>query len=82
MIRTIFFIIIIILAATGPFLLLLVLSSIYAFKYTAYELLLVAAMIDAFYGMGSWLIPYYLCGTTLALMCLQWLKPHLTMYNQ
>ena len=54
---------------------------VYAFRWHAYELLIAAACIDAYLGLGMGL-PYYTLGTGCVLIVLEWLKPSLSFYTE
>jgi len=83
MIRIILFIAVVITAVTAPTIVFAVCAILYALKYTAYELIIVGACIDAYYStMDFPLIPYYtliLCGL---LIFIEWIKPRIWVYNQ
>ncbi len=63
-----------ILAATGPGVLLALAALCYALYYRAFELVLLAACIDAYFGYGH--LPYYLLVTTVAIFLIELGKPH------
>jgi hypothetical protein len=67
---------------TGPLWVFAVSAAVYIFVYTGFEIIIIAAAIDAYFGYasGGWFI-YTLC-TTVGLLLTQWGKPYLTMYNQ
>jgi len=55
----------------------------YAVRYTAYELVVLAVFLDAFYGMnGGFLIPVYTLGVIIGLLVVESVKPHISVYNQ
>lgn len=70
-----------IVAAIGPVALFLGIFIVYSLRYTAYEFLALAAMVDAFYGVHT-LLPVYTILCAVWLIGLQWLKPRLAVYNQ
>lgn len=53
----------------------------YALRFTAYELIILTCAIDAFYGAGSFAIPYYTLVASGALFIIEWIKPRLSVYN-
>ncbi len=55
---------------------------LYAFRYTAYELLLLAVCIDAYYGVGVFFVPYYTIITCAGLIFIEWMKPRISLYNE
>lgn len=73
--RVLFFIAIVILASTGPVPLLAAAAFVYALKYPAYELVLVAACIDAYFGAGQ--PPVYLLVTIGTVIIIELLKPYI-----
>lgn len=51
----------------------------YAFVWRAYELLLLSACIDAYFGAAS-MIPYYTLAAGCIIILLESIKPHLSFY--
>lgn len=80
-IRLLLFIAVLLCAVVAPTWLLAALAVVYAFRYTAYELIFVAAAIDAFYGTGTHIVPYYTISFVLLLICIEWIKPRISLYN-
>lgn len=56
------------------------LALIYAAFFRAYELVVLAALIDGFFGAGITL-PYYTIGAFLILLLAEWVKPSLSFLN-
>ena len=55
----------------------------YALSFTAYELIVLMCILDALYGIGyGTQIPYYTIVTTMGLICIEWVKPHISVYNR
>ncbi len=82
-VRVLFFILIVVIAVVAPTAVLAVCALAYALRYTAYELIFVAAGIDAFYGAGGILtVPYYILITSAVLILIEWVKPYISVYNQ
>ncbi|MEX0931087.1 MAG: hypothetical protein WDZ68_02205 [Candidatus Paceibacterota bacterium] len=54
---------------------------LYALHWRAYELLIVAACIDAYFGVAS-SIPYYTVSVLMILIVMEWVKPSLLFNNQ
>jgi hypothetical protein len=75
------FALVLLVAAALPTWVLACCALLYAFRYTAYELLFLAALIDSFYGTGGWSVPYYTLVAAAALIFIEWLKPHISLYN-
>lgn len=53
---------------------------LYALVWNAYELVVLAFFIDAYFGL-AYPFPYYTCGVCLLLIMVQWIKPYLLFYN-
>lgn len=79
--RFFFFVAILFCAVAAPAWLLALIALAYAFRYTGYELIFVAAAIDAFYGAGSFSFPYYTLAAAAGLICIEWVKPRISLYN-
>lgn len=80
--RLFFFILVCIIAVIAPTGFFAVCAFAYALRYTAYELIIVAATIDAYYGLGYTMIPYYTIITCIGLLIIEWIKPRISVYNQ
>lgn len=82
-IRYLFFILVCVSGSFAPVWLYILLAFLYALRYTAYELIVLATIFDAYYGMQTvFLIPVYTLGVTFGLLLLEWVKPHISVYNQ
>ena len=56
---------------------------LYALFYTGYELIILGACIDSYYGFsGVTFLPYYTICTAIGLLLIEWVKPHISVYNQ
>lgn len=53
----------------------------YAFRFHAYELIVAAACIDAYLGLGMG-APYYTLGVSVIVVFFEWLKPSLSFYTE
>ena len=82
MIRFIFFSSIFILGVVGPFVVFIVGACVYALRYTAYELIVLAGMIDAYYGIQYPAFPKYTLIAIGGIFLLEWLKRQLSVYNE
>ena len=69
------------LSVFAPVWLLAACTVVYALRFTAYELMVLAACIDAYYG-GMPFFPYYMIATTLLLLVVEFIKPRLIVYNE
>ncbi len=81
-VRLILFVGLCVIALVAPTAVLAVCALAYALRYTAYELILVAATIDAYYGLGFTIVPYYTIVTCVCLVLVEWIKPRISVYNQ
>jgi hypothetical protein len=80
--RLILLCLILVVAVVAPTAVLVVCALAYALRYTAYELIFIAAAIDAYYGLGGMTLPYYTFCTCAALILIEWVKPFISVYNQ
>lgn len=80
-VRTLSFILLIVGAIALPGWVLLPFALAYAFFFRAYELLVLAACIDAYFGIAAHL-PYYTICTLIMLVSVEWLKPYLALHNR
>ncbi len=60
--------VLVILGFVGPWWLLLIAAFLYAFRYVAYELLVLGFLLDVSYGAGTETLPVYYTLTALALI--------------
>ncbi|MEL6804238.1 MAG: hypothetical protein AAFO91_10695 [Bacteroidota bacterium] len=79
--RIIASIVIIFLAVSVSPLILLPLAVLHAFSWFALELVIIGALIDAYFG-GVQLMPYYTLAAMGLVAIAEWLKPRLLMYVQ
>lgn len=54
---------------------------VYAFAFRAYELLALAACIDAYFGAAAQ-IPYYTLGALSFMIVAEFVKPYLSFYSR
>ncbi len=81
--RSFFFLLVVSLATFAPTWVFVIASLLYALYFTAYELIILALCIDAYYGnLGTSFIPYYVLITSASLIFIEWVKPHISVYNQ
>lgn len=66
-------------ALVGPAWLFFIAAGLFSVRYCGYEAIIIAALIDAYFGMGG--IPFYLLVTTTGVIVLEWLKPKVTLYT-
>jgi hypothetical protein len=81
-VRILLFCVLVFATVVAPTPVFIAIALLYAFRYTAYELLLLAVCIDAYYGVGQILIPYYTITTCVALILIEWMKPRIWLYNE
>ena len=79
-IRIVFFVTLLILSTMVPFGFFLVGTVFYGFFWGGYELIVLAACIDAYFGSGSG-IPEYLLSVSVIVLAIEWLRPSLLIYN-
>lgn len=77
--RTLFFLIIFICAVTLPVYVSIALALIYAFRYFSPELLIIAFVIDGYFGTS--LLPLYTLATLFGLIAVEWYKSFSSFYN-
>ncbi len=81
--RSIFFVVLIAITAFLPVWLFCIGAILYAFRYTAYELIILSIFIDGLYSLQQpFIIPYYTIAVCGLLICVEWVKPHISGYNQ
>lgn len=59
--------------------LLLPFAILHALSWFAIELLVIAAAIDAYFGVFH-VVPYYTLAAALIVVAAEWVKPHLSFY--
>lgn len=70
-----------ILAVVLPWWAALPLAVAYAFFFRAYELPMLAACIDGYFGAGI-AVPYYTAAAALLLVVSEWIKPSLAIVDE
>lgn len=80
MARVFFFITLIAIAFTLPFPFLIIAAGMYAFRYPAYELIVLGALIDALYGVGAFAYVYTF-GAAGIFIFAELAKPFLAFYD-
>ena len=81
--RVLFFCVMVALSTFLPVWLFAIAVCAYAFRYTAYELILLGMFIDTFYGLDMpFVIPYYTLTIIVGLIFIEWIKPQLLLYNE
>ena len=61
----------------GPWWLFIGLLVSYCLRYAASEAILVAVLVDAAYGIGATVVPYYTLATIMLTVIATWLHPRL-----
>jgi hypothetical protein len=80
--RTFIFLVLLSLATFLPTAIYMLCALVYALFFTAYELIILAVFIDAYYGLtGISLVPYYTLITAACLLIIEWIKPHISVYT-
>jgi len=81
--RPFLFVCLLVIAVIAPTGFFIICAFLYAFRFTAYELIAVCVFIDGMYGTGYQLwVPYYTIITCGVLLCIEWVKPHISLYNE
>ena len=60
---------------------LILLVALYRLKWFALELMILALLIDSFYGVSA-ALPIYTLGTAGLVFLLEWIKPKLLFYSE
>lgn len=81
LLRFAWFLLIAFTALAGPFWIAVVFGLCYALWYQGVELLLIALLVDAYFGYGSVSVPYVTLATAGTLFVVLLLRPHLTLYT-
>lgn len=77
--RALLTIILFITAIVLPWYVFFIAALVYAFRYFALELVLVAFCIDVYFG--TTFVPYYTLGTLVILLVLEWYKANSSFYS-
>ncbi|MCA9361607.1 hypothetical protein KC845_03560 [Candidatus Kaiserbacteria bacterium] len=80
MIRIVSSIIILLMILSGWLVPYVIANIVFALRYTGYELIVIAGLIDAYFAPHD--LPYYLFFVVLLVVFVEWLKPKLTLYNK
>ncbi len=75
--RFLFFIFLILLTLSLPWWAIIPLWLLYAFRYTAYELVVFGVLLDAYVGAGTPFHVVYTGIATLSCIGMEWLKPRM-----
>lgn len=79
-VRILFFILIVIAGCVAPTIVFAAAALLYALRYTAYELLVLAACIDGYYALEGTMLPYYTLSFCAGMLFLEWIKPQVRAY--
>lgn len=80
--RALAFAVVVIIGFVGPWWLLFIAAPLYAFRYAAYELLLIGFMLDLSYGAGGDPFPVrYTFAFAVLLILMAVVKPRLNLSN-
>lgn len=80
-IRTLCFASVLVTAVAGPFWVAVLLGLAYAAYFQGLELMLVALLVDGYFGYGR-SVPSVTLATAALLLLFIALRPHLTLYNR
>ncbi len=79
--RIFLFMLVLIFAATGPVWLLVASGLLYLAAYMGAELLLVAFLIDGYFGYAANTLPWYTLTTLVLLILARFLRPYISVYT-
>jgi hypothetical protein len=68
--------------ATGPWWFFAAATLLHLLRYQGFEPLIVAVLIDAYFGYGSGYWPVYTISVLVALIVVRFWKPYLSLYNR
>jgi hypothetical protein len=74
--------VVVVAGATGPWWLFAGATLLHLLRYQGFEPLIVAALIDAYFGYGSGYWPIYTSAVLVALVVVRFWKPYLSLYNR
>lgn len=80
--RVLLFLLVLVTAATGPVWLFVPAALAYLFLYLGAELLLVAFLIDGYFGYAANALPWYTLTTLSSLLLLHLLRPYISVYTR
>lgn len=69
-------------AATGPLWVFLPIVILYTFYYDGIEIILIAVLVDAYFGYGHTSVPWYTVAALGLLILVRFLRPYVSMYNR
>jgi hypothetical protein len=70
-------------AALAPVYVFILCACGYAVLYRAHELIFLCLLIDTLYGSGYPIhLPYYTLVAIAGVFIIEWVKPHISVYNQ
>ncbi len=79
--QLLFFLTIFIFACVGPVFALVIASLAYSLFYAAYELVILAALVDVFFGPQGVAVPYFTIATIVWLILVAVCKPRFMTYD-
>ncbi len=79
--RILLFTSVVVTAATGPWWLFVLAFAVYAGVYVGTELLLVAFLIDGYYGYTTAVFPWYTLCALVVLLVVRIIRPHISVYT-
>ncbi len=82
MTRVLLFTTLIFLSVSLPWWLFAVAAILYSLLYIPYELIILGALLDGYFGAGSSLVPLYTSGLTIMVLVGEWLRPRLTWHEE
>lgn len=82
MIRALSFLPLCFFGLAGPLWVFLPAAALYGLYFSGLELIILGAAIDVFFGGVPHHIPWYTCLAIGWLICVEFVKPYLVLYNQ
>ena len=82
MTRILLFLALIFLSVSLPWWLFVLAALLYSLLYTPYELVILGALLDGYFGAGGSFMPYYTLSLTALVLGSEWLRPRLTWHEQ
>ncbi|OIP78411.1 MAG: hypothetical protein AUK16_00315 [Parcubacteria group bacterium CG2_30_44_11] len=80
--RLFFYIVVLLTAATGPVWIFAPTALVYILRYTGAEILFITFLVDAYFGYGHTLVPWYSVSTFCLLITVRLLRPYISVYTR
>lgn len=80
--RLLSFLVLFVLGFTAPWWLVALGLAVYALVFAGWEIILLAALVDAFFMSTTTVLPLYTLGCTIGLIAVALLRPYMMLYNE